>query len=817
MKIVTTEFMEFLEESVQGRTAQMKWMENRTFKRAENVEEVMLFIDKAINAGKCVVDLETTGLNSRVKKVAGAEYFTPVEKIVGFGLCYDTSFGLYIPINHKEDSEFNLPEDIILKEIKRLCANCITIYHNAKFDHSFLANHGIRIDSHKMFDDTQLMAYLYDSGNKDNKLKHLSPRLIDQPMLEFEEVAKNGRFDLVSPKIGYIYGASDAICTLDLYNFFLKQDIFKAQQLIYNLEKRVVFAVMKMESNLVKIDIPYLEKLKIKTEARIKEIEEEIHTLAGHEFNIASTQQLGKVLFDELRYKYPETHKTASGQYMTDSATFEKIADVYPIVKKIIEYRVLMKYSNTYIKNLLNNSDEDGCVKLSFKQTGTDTGRFSSPGGQGLHEDGLSGVNVQSIPKEPDENNPDIDLRKTFIARQGKTIVAVDYENEEMRIATNLSKETAWIGAIKEGVDFHTATACIITGKSAEDITKIERKRAKTVNFLALYLGGPRALAVQAKVTVAEAKKILVTFFAGVPKLKKWIDREIVKARKLKYVKTAFGRIRPLTRFYGSGDRGLEAHGDRCAVNTQVQGAAADIMKAVMAKLNSWIHRNSLQEDIKILITMHDELVFEITTEKLDLYVPEIAKIMMLKEVITDQLNWDIPLTVDIKYGNSWRVKDSFFKDFPEAKEKLNEPLFELDIPQPDKKPVDDKPLVEKVSEPQSVESEPQDIVVENKEESLTQKEVFSEPQSIESEAQDVVSQSKESNQYIIYTLRDRRKITLRWLNDILNFLLEEADKYGDDSKKILKIRDQEGNSLLVSEYKIHVESFLLLASFLGI
>jgi len=832
-EVVSVPLMEFLEEEVQERVAKKEWMKDRTFKRAETIEEVMLFVDDAIKAEKCALDLETTGLSSRVKNIGGEKVY--VNRIVGFCLSYDSKYGLYIPINHveadgKEDipSQYNLPEDLVFSEIQRLCSNCITIYHNAKFDLIHLKNYGITIESHKDFEDTLLLAYLYDSGQKDNKLKSCAPRLLGQPMLEFSDITGNAsnRLDLVCPTVAYIYGGSDAVCTLDLYNFLIKQDIVKSQRLIYDLEKRVTRALMEMEANLLKIDKPYLEGLKIKAENRLKEIEHEIYELAGHHFNIGSTQQLGKVLFEELAYRYPVKKKTASGQFMTDSSTLEKITDQYPVVKKIVEFRKLGKLLNTYIDNLLKNCDEEGYVKLNFKQTGTDTGRFSSPGGKGLLVDGLAGVNVQAIPKEPTEDNPDLDLRRAFIARPGTSMVAVDYENEEMRIATNLSHETTWIEAINNGIDFHTATAAIISGKSPENVTKAERRIGKVVNFLALYLGGALTLSNQAKVTLQEAKKILATYFAGVPNLKKWIDSEIILARRRKFVKTIFGRTRLLSRFYGSGDRALESHGDRCAINTQVQGAAADIMKAVMSKLHSWIQRNNLQNDIKILITMHDELVFEIPTEKLKLYVPEIAKIMMFDEVITGQLGWEIPLTVDIKYGSSWRVKNEFFKDFPELKKRLKEPLREF---VPTKKVVDsvsdekksglvENPEKQGSTEPQPVESISQDIGTENKKEATSQEKVSNETQPVVEQPQDaVLPLSKESNGCFIYELKDRRKVTLRWLNDILNYLLQEASQISEDKRQILKIKDFDGNSLLVSEIKIHIKSFLILAKFFGV
>ena len=829
-------FMELLEEEVKTRVVETDWMKKRKFSCAKNIEEVREYVDSAIEVGRCVLDLETTGLDTRIRIIDGKKY--PVGQIVGFGLCFDPMVGYYIPINHIEGSEYNLPGDLVIAEIKRLVLNCVTIYHNAKFDLSYLKNFDIILDDPKQFEDTLLMAYLHDSGRKDNRLKELSSDLLNQPMIKFNDIAKEGKFALVSPMVGYFYGASDAVCTMDLYNFFKDMEIFKIQAFIYNVEKHVTFVVMDMEANLVRINVPYLTSLKEKAELRLAEIEQEIYQLVGSKFNMGSPQQLGKVLFEDLKYSYPEKEKTKSGQYSTDSKTLEKIADVYPIVKKIIEYRGLEKVLTTYINNLLKNHDENGCVKLSFKQTGTDTGRFSSPGGYGIEIDGTAGVNVQSIPKMPDENNPDIDMRKAFIAREGKTIVAIDYANEEMRVATNISQETAWIESLNKGIDFHTATGAIISGKSFENVTKAERKIGKTVNFLALYLGGPFTLAANAKISVAEAKKILATFFAGVPKLKKWIDSEIKKARKLKYVRTLFGRTRPLAKYYESGDKGLAAHADRCAVNTCIQGISADIMKIVMAKINTWLTVNNLHDDIKILITMHDELVFEISTDKIELYVPEIVKIMELKDIIIDRLKWTIPLEVDVKYGDSWKVNNDFFKDFPELKARLKEPLIKFkeynrySILRGESS--NDELPVEKVK----VEDSKQEII--NKIDIPDEEKEASKPQHIGEEEQDVVFEgesdidgnlkknyeiiqeepegvAEESDSCMIYTIKNLSTITLRWLNDILLFLIEQAKIDEKGMKKILKIRDQEGNSLLVSEYKINTEHFIILATFFGI
>lgn len=835
-KLVNIGFSEFIEDNVQSLTEEMDWMEGRTLKCAESVEEVRIFVDKAIDKGICALDLETTGLNTRTKRVDGKR--VPIEKIVGIGLCYDTKLAIYIPINHQEDPECNLSENLVLEEIQRLCANCVIVFHNAKFDMMFLKNHYIEIEDSEGFEDTMLLARCYDLGQKDVKLKNLSERLLHQRMLTFEEVVKNTkRFDFVSPKIGYLYGASDPMCTLDLYYFFIEKDIVKAQKFIYNIEKKVVFVVMDMESNLVKINVEHLKEMRKKTEKRIEDIKREVYKLAGEEFNLGSPQQLGKILFEKLGYESKDKAKTASGQYKTDSATLEKIADMYPIVSKIVEYRELDKVLNTYIKNLLRNYDEDSCVKLGFHQSGTDTGRFSSPGGMGLNEDGYSGVNVQSIPKIPPDHSKYLDMRKAFIAREGKTFVAIDYANEEMRVATNLSKEGTWIKAINEGVDFHTATGAIISGKDVNDVTKEERKVGKQVNFLSLYLGGPKTLAANAKIPFQEARRILKTFYAGVPKLKKWMDDEIKRSKKSKIVKTIFGRTRPLHKFYDSYDKGLQAHGDRCVINTQVQGASADIMKIVMAQLHSWIYRNNFQDDIKIIITMHDELVFELPTDKLKFYVPEIVKIMRLSKVVKNNLKWEIPLEADVEYGKSWRVSHDFFKDFPELKEKLSEPLYESEniknsessnkktgrysvaienskgVPKnseetpknSEKDESDTKNSGEKEKEVQDIEDAPVEKkeVISDEGEGGTDKSKGSKPVDLENDSPDMV-----------YTIKNWRKSTLMWINNILHFLTNEKNDIYTSQKKILKLRDPDGNSLLVSEIEVPVDAWTALARY---
>jgi len=660
-------FSEFIEDNVQELILTMPWMKDTDMQLCESVDQLHAFIDKVIAKGDgkkkphCCLDLETTGLNTRLKKKM------PIEKIVGIALAIDKNTGIYIPINHKEGKEFNLPEAEVLREIKRLCECAVIIVHNAKFDLQFLKNYGIIIENFEDYEDTLILARLHDTGQKEIGLKYLANKHLSRKMIELDEITRGShRFDMVSPKLGYVYAASDSLCTYGLFELYITHPIIIQQMKTYHLEKRLVPVVMQMEQNLVLIDKEYLKEEKVRIEQKLEEIKKAIYVAVGREFNIGSTQQLGKIIFEEpLRYEYPEKERTAKGFYKTDTAVLEKIADRYPLVKQIVSFRKLEKSLGTYVENLLNNCDEDGCIKVGFSQNGTDTGRFSSPGGRGIDEDGYCGVNVQSIPANYDADAPDV--RKAFRARPGNKIVAMDFSGEELRVTANLSGEKKWIDEFLYGsADLHTTTGKAVFKK--EEISKAERQIAKTLNFQILYGSGPRGIAEQAKISELEARRAVDGFLNGLPILAAWIKTERNRARRNKKAITPFGRIRPLEMFYDSGDKGQEAHADRCSVNFLVQGSCADIMKIVMVRVANWIKANNLQDKVKILLTMHDELVFEMPEDKLFDYIPQLNDIMCLRDVLQDGLGWPVPLTVDAEYGDTWHVDHDFFKENPEMK-----------------------------------------------------------------------------------------------------------------------------------------------------
>jgi len=747
MNMVDPGLIEFINENAKEAVNKKPWMQNRTFKCCESISELQEYIDQAIQQPFCAFDTETTGLNTRMKNGK------PTSTLVGCSFSYDSRFGLYVPVGHIESPEKNLPIQPVLDEIRRLCNSTIIICHNAKYDLSIIRNYGIIVTDHERIEDTQILTRLHDAGRKETGLKDASKDYLDQEMIEFSEICGSAkRLDYVDPTLATVYAASDAVCTLDLFNFYMKRSIVTDQRPIYNLEKRTIFVVMNMESNLFKIDVPYLESLRDMASKKLEELQRDIYRLVNKEFNIGSSQQLGKLLFEELKYRYPDKGKmTSTGKWSTDTATLEKMKGEYPVVEKIIKYRELDKSLGTYITNLLANHDEDGCIKLGFNQSGTDTGRFSSPGGRGIDEDGYCGVNVQSLPSNYSEDAPDI--RKSFIARPGYKIVAMDYSGEELRVATNLSREPIWVDAFFNDADLHKKTGQIIYGR--EEISKAERQAGKcvargtliasnrgwlpiekllasdkvltysgeyhpitiwdmgikpgitltgrivspndgdpdiagniysitcglnhrfmttedswvraedlligqlvkigssgdiseggdvkvvtgyvaiqsktaidsvalmdltvendhtyvaqgfithnTMNFSILYGAGPRRISEATGSSEAEASRMLQSFFAGLPVLKKWIDGVIKQSRRTKIVKTAFGRARPLHVYYDSGDKGMMAHGDRCVPNTHVQGCLQAHERCLTSKgyipIKEILQRKDAGEEFKV-------------------------------------------------------------------------------------------------------------------------------------------------------------------------------------------------------------------------
>lgn len=700
ISIRTFELEGFADLEVKSYIELHQWMKDKKFLLLTKKEDIEKFVNKAIEKKICAVDLETTGKNTRLNPTTGKCY----SKIVGVSLSHDINEGAYIPIDHIDSSEYNVSLNFVIEQLKRLQDNCVLVFHNFKFDGELLRYYGIIIENENKYEDTYLMCAIEDSSRKRKGLKYLSKELLDRPQIEYEEINKNvNNFSEVPPKKAVYYAGADAMNTLALYYHFKdsldKQDPDKKNGpwFIYKIEKRCLFVTMEMERNTVLVDKDYLSILTKEVTSKIKELEKKIYDIVGEKFDINSSQQLGKILFEKLKLPYPKGDKrTKSGDYITEGEVLEKLKEEKNpeicsiIADLILGYRSLLKTKSTYLDNFSKNIDTNGFIRFNLNQVQTDTGRYSSTGGEGIDIDGYCGINCQNIPVYNKNDPYSVNLRRILIARQGYKIVSIDYSGEELRIAANLSGEEKWIDEFINGSgDLHTITGKIITGK--KEITKEERKIAKTLNFLTLYGGGPSSFSIQAKIPLEKAKEIMAVFFKEYKGLSHWIKRECLRAKERMYSKTALGRRRPLDFFYKSNDKIIQARGDRCAINSAVQGTGADIIKIALWRVYNWIKDNRLQDDVKILMPIHDEIVYEIKEDKLDIIIPELCEIMKLKDVCSI-LKWKVPLEVDAEYGDSFDVDRNFWEEY----KKNNDQQIENPNETPSQlSPNQDNPIIE--------------------------------------------------------------------------------------------------------------------------
>ena len=701
----------FTYEQVYGVSIRQKypWMKEKDFVCVTSIEQLDTLIDQAIASGLCSLDTETSGLDTRVYSGVCKNY------IVGFSFCFDGKTGYYVPINHgtedpetkvfKRRSDKNLDPETVKRVIQKLIDNCVLIFHNTLYDHEIMEAWGYKIrcfvgDPNAKppkiaFHDTMIMARLNDASSKQIGLKFLADHHLNMKMLELDkDIFAKGediKFQILDPTEdrAVVYAASDAICTYHLYQLF--KHVETEQRLVYNVERRVTFAVRQLERNKCLVDKEKLHQYKAVLDNLMKKIEREAYELVGDPINLASTKQVGDVLVNKFNLKSlidPEEKDSKTGEFKihTDSEYLEPLKKDCPLIRLILMHRDISKTIGTYIQNLLDNTDENNEIKFQFKPTGTDTGRFSSPGGK--PEDGYGHVNIQAMTRPTDEEGikgktieqvieevgSGYILRSAIKARPGRKIAALDYSGEELRVAANLSREPIWIKEFIEGdQDLHTITARL--AYSVEKPTKGQRNDAKTLNFQTVYGGGPRAVSEALGITKQEAKVLQSKMIGGLKALKVWMEKEKAEALKRGYALTPFGRRRPL-QIIDPSNFSEVARAERLAVNTPVQGAGADIMKIAMVRCHDYCMQ--YPSEVFMLLTIHDELVFEIAEDKLDTHLPALMNLMSLEDLLKGSLKWAVPLSLDCEVGASWNVEYEFFEENPNCIAKLNTDLRKM-------------------------------------------------------------------------------------------------------------------------------------------
>lgn len=560
-------------------------------------------------------DTETTSLD------------TKIAKIVGFSFCFDENKAYYIPISH---SYLGAPEQVSIEDAKdaiNKLNDFKLIVQNFKYDFDIIKfNFDIELN---LFADTIILAWLLDSSSKVG-LDALAKSYFDHTMIAFKDVVKKGDdFSTVDISNACNYAAEDALMTYKIYfkllEEFKKQNCEHLLKIADDYEFKFIDVLINMQNNGVKIDTQILENLKIQNQEYIQELTKKIHELAGSKFNINSPKQLGVILFETLGLTASKKGKTG---YSTNEVVLNKLVDSHEIISVILDYREAYKLQSTYIEPLLElaSNDSENKIYTSFLQTGTATGRLSS-----------KNPNLQNIPVKSSAGR---EIRKAFIAREGYKLVGIDYSQIELRLLAHFSKDKALVDAFNNDLDIHSQTAVKIFGeeKAAE-----KRNIAKTINFGLLYGMGSKKLADTLKITPKEAKVYIDSYFEAFTNVKEYMKSIEDFALENGYVETLIKRRRIFD--FNAANTMQRIGYLREAVNTKFQGSAADLIKLSMIKIFEKYKNN---ENLKMILQIHDELIFEVKNENLDEITNDLKKIM--ENIFT----LEIPLKVSVAIGNSW-------------------------------------------------------------------------------------------------------------------------------------------------------------------
>ena len=591
-----------------------------------------LWLERIQNAELFAIDTETTSLN------------TMQAKIIGICLAVqnpdktDENLACYIPLAHDyEGAPDQLDLQMVLDKLKPILedetvAKC---GQNLKYDWHVLQNHGISLKGIKF--DTMIESYTFNSVATRHNMDDLALKYLNHRTTHFEEIAGKGKkqltFNQIEIKVAAPYAAEDADITLKLHQTLCPQleaepDLNKV---FTDIEMPLLPVLAHMERNGVLLDTDMLAKQSEEITAKLAELEQKAHLIAGEVFNLNSSKQLQVILFENL--ELPIIKKTPKGQPSTAEPVLVELADQgHEMPTLILEYRSLAKLKSTYTDSLPKQIDPDtGRIHTSYQQAVAATGRLSS-----------TEPNLQNIPVRSAEGRR---IRQAFIARPGYQLVAADYSQIELRIMAHLSGDQGLLTAFSEGRDIHQATAAEIFGVDLDQVTTDQRRSAKAVNFGLIYGMSAFGLAKQLNVSRGTAQEYINLYFARYPGVLQYMDSTKEQAKETGYVETLEGRRLYLPDINASNGM-LRQYAERTAINAPMQGTAADIIKIAMVKMEAWL--NSCDLDLQMLMQVHDELVFEIADKDV-----EAAKVE-IKTIMESALELKVPLIVEIGQGINW-------------------------------------------------------------------------------------------------------------------------------------------------------------------
>ncbi len=585
-----------------------------------------VWLDQLKAAKAFAFDTETDGL----------DYMTA--NVVGVSFAIEEGKAAYVPVAHDYlDAPAQLDRDWVLAQLKPLLEdpNQAKIGQNLKFDASIVARYGIEMQG--IVFDTMLESYVFNSVVGRHDMDSLALRYLEHKNISFEEIAGKGKKQLTFNQIDLAqagpYAAEDADITLRLHNaLYPKVEADeKLKHVFETIEMPLVPVLSRMERTGVYVDSMLLGAQSTEIAARLDELEKKAFEIADQEFNLSSPKQLQAILFEKMGL--PVLKKTPSGTPSTNEEVLQELALDYPLPKLILEYRGLAKLKSTYTDKLPKMvNPATGRVHTSYHQAVTATGRLSS-----------SDPNLQNIPVRNEEGRR---IRQAFVAQSGYKILAVDYSQIELRIMAHLSGDKALLDAFRHGKDIHAATAAEILGLDIEQVSSEQRRRAKAINFGLIYGMSAFGLAKQLDMGRNEAQDYMNVYFERYPGVLEYMESTRNTASEKGYVETLFGRRLYLPDIKSRNGLRRKA-AERAAINAPMQGTAADIIKLAMIAVDNWVQQQP-QDEVRLLMQVHDELVFEVKESALESVTAEVKALMEQAATL------DVPLIADAGFGNNW-------------------------------------------------------------------------------------------------------------------------------------------------------------------
>jgi DNA polymerase-1 len=571
------------------------------------------------------IDTETSSLD------------TMTADLIGISLACNEGEGCYIPIKHSYEE---MPKQIPLTQIQKILGSAITknqkklVGQNLKFDLPMLNRHGIEVE--EFLGDTMLMSYVLNSTGTRHGLDRMALYYLNYEPMKYEEVvgsaSKQINFAQVDIPDATFYAAEDADVTLRLFNLLngMLKDQPKLINLLQSIEYPMLQSLIRVETNGAKIDARMLSEYSNELAIKIEELSKAAFKMAGEEFNMDSPKQLVEILYNKL--DLPVLKKTPKGQPSTNEDTLQRLAEEYDLPKIIIEYRGLAKLKSTYTDSLINiQHPVSKRIHTSYQQAVTSTGRLSS-----------TEPNLQNIPIKTPEGRK---IREAFIAEKGNVLISADYSQIELRIMAHLSGDKNLTHAFNNNIDVHSATASEIFNISLEDVSLDHRRSAKAINFGLIYGMSAFGLTRQLGIPRHEAQAYLDTYFERYTGVRKYMDSTKELAKKNLFVETILGRKLHVSAINDSNGLRRQA-AERAAINAPLQGSAADIIKKAMIDVHHWIGNNN--SDIKMIMQVHDELIFEVKKGFAEEALENITSLM------ESSVKLDIPLIVDANTGANW-------------------------------------------------------------------------------------------------------------------------------------------------------------------